>query len=155
MQSMRRPWKIWPCEEKVKQMMLKIIALPKMSKRTPTGTYHDQLTHRMWINMDASEEETREKIANLLGWRDLKMVQYLYAQGKNLRKAELRDVKNAETWDLDTLRALMGAGSLYVVKDPELESSDSDMSSDSDFVSETKTSSRISKSTLKGGEESI
>ena len=37
----------------------------------------------------------------------------------------------------DTLRALMGAGALYVVKDPELESSDSDMlSSDSDFVSE-------------------
>ena len=32
----------------------------------------------------------------------------------------------------------MGAGALYVVKDPELKSHDSDMSSDSDFVSEKK-----------------
>ena len=99
-------------------MKLKITALPKMSKRIPKGTYCDQPIH-MWINLDASEEQTREKIANLLGWRDPKMVQYLYAQGKNLCKAELRDVKNAETWDLDTLRALVGAGALYVVKAPE------------------------------------
>ena len=36
---------------------------------------------------------------------------------------------------LGYLRALMGAGALYVVKDPELESSDSNvLSSDSDFV---------------------
>ena len=79
-----------------------------------------------------------------LGWRDPKIVQYLYAQGKKLRKAELRDVEDAETWDLDTLRALMGAGALYVVKDPELESSDSDMSSDSDFVSEKKSGPHVS-----------
>ena len=97
-----------PVKKMVKQMKLKIIALPKMSKCTPTGTYRDQLTHHMWINIDASEEETRED--SQLGWRDPKMVQYIYAQGKNLRKADLSDVENAETWDLDTLRALMGAG---------------------------------------------
>ena len=34
-----------PVKKKVKQMKLKIIALPKMSKRTPTGRYRDQLTH--------------------------------------------------------------------------------------------------------------
>ena len=38
----------------------------------------------------------------------------------------------------------MGAGALYVVKDPELESSDSDMSSDSDFVSEKKSGPHVS-----------
>ena len=81
------------------------------------------------------------EIADLLGWRDPKIAQYLYTQGRNLRKAELRDVENAESWDLDTLRALVG---LYVVKDPELESSDSDMSNDSDFVSEKKSSSHVS-----------
>ena len=86
-------------------MKLKINALPKMSKHTPTGTYRDQLTHHMWINMDASEEKTRE-IADLLSWRDPKSIQYLYAQGKNFRKAELRDVENAEAWDLDTCEHL-------------------------------------------------
>ena len=80
-----------------------------------------------------------------LAWCDPKIVQYLYAQGKNLRKADLSDVENAESWDLDTLRALMGSGALYVVKDPEYESSDSDMgSSDSKFVSEKKSSSHVS-----------
>ena len=38
-----------PVKKKVKQMKLKIIALPKMSKRTPTGAYRNQLTHHMWI----------------------------------------------------------------------------------------------------------
>ena len=37
----------------------------------------------------------------------------------------------------------MGSGALYVVKDPELESSDSNMSSDSDFVSD-KSGSHVS-----------
>ena len=48
-----------PVKKKVKQMKLKIIALPKMSKHTPTGAYREQLMHHMWINMDASEEENK------------------------------------------------------------------------------------------------
>ena len=52
----------------------------------------------------------------MLGWPNPKSVDFLYAQGKNLRKAELRDVENAEPWDLDALRALMGSGALYVFK---------------------------------------
>ena len=134
-----------PMKKKIKQLKLKIIALPKMLKRTPTGAYRDQLTHHLWININASEEETKEKIANMLGWPNPKSVDFLYAQGKNLRKAELRDVENAESWDLDTLRALMGSGALYVFKNPEFESSESEMSDDSDFVSVEKSGSHVSK----------
>ena len=126
-----------PMKKKVKQMKLKIVGLPKMSKHTPTGTYRDQLTHYVWINLDASEEEAKEKIVDVLGWRYSRNIQYLYAQGKNLRKAMLSDVENAESWDLDTLRALMGSGALYVLKPPELES-DSESNSDDDFISEKK-----------------
>ena len=93
--------------------------------------------------MDASEEVAKEKVAAVLGWSNPNSVSYLYAQGKNLCKAELSDVEFAESWDLDTLRALMGSGALYVVKNPDLESSDSsDMSSDSDFVSEKRSGPR-------------
>ena len=110
-----------PVKKKVKQMKLKIIALPKMSKRTPTGTYRDQLTHHIWINMDASEQKRKLQLC----WGGLTQTvsaTCMHAQGKNLRKAELSDVEFAESWDLDTLRALMGSG---VVENPDLESSDS------------------------------
>ena len=42
------------------------------------------------INMDTSKEQIRDKITDLLSWCDPKSVQYLYAQGKNLRKAPLK-----------------------------------------------------------------
>ena len=73
--------------------------------------------------------------ADELGWQNSnpKSIEYL---GKNLRKAVLSDIENAESWDVDTWRALMGSGALYVVKSPELDSSDSDSSSD--FLSEIK-----------------
>ena len=116
-------------------MRFKIISLPRMLKRTPTGSHRNQLTHHVWINVDASEE-ARKRIADELGWQNPKSIEYLYAQGKNLCKAMLSDIENAESWNVDNLRALMGSGALYVVKSPELDSSDSDSSSD--FLSEIK-----------------
>ena len=62
----------------------------------------------------------KEKLIHELGWHESKNIQYLYAQGKNLRIAQLCDVENAESWDLETLRVLMGSGALYVLKgEPE------------------------------------
>lgn len=111
-------------------MRFKIFSLPRMLKHTPTGLHRNQLTHHVWINVDASEEEARKSIADELGWQNPKSIEYLYAQGKNLRKSVLSDIENAESWDVDTLRALMGSGALYVVQSPELGSSDSDSSID-------------------------
>ena len=58
--------------------------------------------------MNPPQEETREKFTDLLGWR------YVYTQESN---AELRDIENAESWDLDTLQALMSSD---VVKNLEI-----------------------------------
>ena len=55
-----------------------------------------------------------EKTADEIGWTDGENMKFLHAQGKNLREAELSDIENADCWDMDTLRALMGTGALYV-----------------------------------------
>ena len=103
-----------PFKKKVKQMRIKIIALPKMMRHTPTAANRSRLTYHVWLNRNASEEEIREKIADEIGWTDGENMKFLYAQGKNLREAELSDIENADCWDMDTLRALMGRGALYV-----------------------------------------
>ena len=101
-------------KKKVKQMRIKIIALPKMITHMPTAANRSRLTYHVWLNHNASEEEIREKIADKIGWTDGENIKFLYAQGNNLREAELSDIENADCWDMDTLRALMGTGALYV-----------------------------------------
>lgn len=101
-----------------------------MTRQTPTGISRERLTHHIWVNMDAPEDEVKEKIRATLGLRERESVQYLYAQGKNLRVARLSDVENAYSWDLETLRALMGSGALYILHSP---SEDSSSSSDSEL----------------------
>ena len=39
---------------------------------------------------------------------------YNIVSGRHLRPATLNDVENATSWDVDSLRALMGSGCLYV-----------------------------------------
>ena len=132
-----------PLKKKVKQMKLNLVALPTMLRRTPTGAFRSKLTQTIWINKDASEEETQKKIVEQLG---CKSVSYLYAQGKNLRKAELSDVENADSWDMETLRALMGNGSLYVVKNPtetSVSDYDSDSTLDQDVLSESDVATHV------------
>ena len=103
-----------------------------MTKRTPIGTARDELTHHIWINTNASDEEVKEKIKATLGWSNMVDIQYLYAQGKNLRMAKLSDVEHGESWDLETLRVLMGSGALYVLKENSHSSSSSVTSDDDD-----------------------
>ncbi len=65
--------------------------------------------------MDASESECesllvseKEKIKEIFDWSDTVGLQYMYASGQHLRKATFKDVENAESWDVSTVRALMG-----------------------------------------------
>jgi hypothetical protein len=101
-------------KKKVKQTKIKVIALPEFSNSTPTGVNRDKYTHHMWFSNSASDTEIKQQIMNETGWTSIDDVHYLYAQGRNLRVASLSDVENAECWDLDTLKALMGSGGLYV-----------------------------------------
>ena len=41
-----------------------------------------------WINTNTSDEEVKERIKATLGWSNMVDIQYLYAQGKNLRMAK-------------------------------------------------------------------
>lgn len=54
----------------------------------------------------------------------------MYSQKKNLRVASLTDVVGEESWDFESVCALVGGGSLYIVKQVSCVSS-----SDSDSIS--------------------
>lgn len=41
----------------------------------------------------------------------------MYVQGKCMRPASLDDIENADSWDFESVRALMGNGCLYVVQE--------------------------------------
>lgn len=97
-----------------------------MTNKTPTGASRDQLTHHIWVNADASEDEVKDCIKACIGLADAASLQYLYAQGKNLRVANFSDVENCVSWDLESLRALMGSGALYVLNLPPQYSSGSE-----------------------------
>ena len=105
-----------PMKKKIKQVKLKVVGLPNtVIKRTPTGSICEDMTQHVWLNLGAPDTEVEQAITTAFGWRNRKIV-FMYAQGKNLRVANLADVENSESWDLDTVRALMGSGSLYVAK---------------------------------------
>ena len=57
----------------------------------------------------------------------------MYSSGRHLRPATLRDVENSDSWDCETIKALMGNGCLYVAKadidDKESTDSEKDVSS--------------------------
>lgn len=121
-----------PMKKKISQIKVSVVALEAMRKTTPTGALRSQLSHSIWIGKSASEEEVQKQIVEELGCRT---ISFLYAQGKNLRQAQLSDVHNAESWDADTVRALMGSGALYVLKDPPSRATMSDSDSDDNFTS--------------------
>lgn len=109
-----------PLKKKVKQVKTTVVGLRYMSKSTPTGSNRETATRHVWLNVCASEEDIRLKINQAFGWNDM---EFLYAQGKNLRQASLCDIENSETWDFETVRALMGSGALYVLKKRQTDSS--------------------------------
>ena len=100
-----------PMKKKVKQTKIKIVALSQFSKHTPAGSNRDKLTYDLWINNNASQLDVKQQIIREVGWESVDNVFYLYAQGRNLRPAHLDD---ATSWDLESLKALMGSGALYV-----------------------------------------
>lgn len=82
--------------------------------------------HEVWVRATASEDEVSRRIQTVLGWNKAEKPQYLYAQGKNIRPATLNDVEGADSWDVQSIRALMGNGCLYVVKVDMSEATSSD-----------------------------
>lgn len=71
----------------------------------------------MWVCVDASEESIYKKIREAFTWDQSSTIKYMYVQGKCMRPASLDDIENADSWDFESVRALMGNGCLYVVQE--------------------------------------
>ncbi len=111
-----------PAKRKVKEFRLKVVALPRMMSQIPVPS--ERRVHEVWVRATSSGDEVAGKIQSVLGWKE--KPQYLYAQGKNIRPASLSDVEGADSWDVQSIRALMGSGCLYVVKMGVSEATDND-----------------------------
>ena len=119
-----------PVKRKVKEHKFKVVALPKATCSIPPRCQREKYTKDVWVRVTALQEEVERKIQETFGWKASEVPQYMYAQGKNLRVASLTDVVGAESWDFESVRALVGGGSLYIVKQVSCVSS-----SDSDSIS--------------------
>ena len=103
-----------PVKRKVKKFRLKVVGLPAGTSHTPVGFKCTNLTRSVWIRESASAEEVAGKIREALEWKPIWKVRFMYANGRYMRPATLTDVENGSSWDLETVRALMGGGCLYV-----------------------------------------
>lgn len=108
--------------KKVKEVRLKVVGMPYERSNVPIRTEKDKMLKGVWVNESAPEEEVKCKIRLAFGWKPSQRLKYLYASGRHLREATLEDIENADSWDCLTLKALMGAGCLYVAKISKLES---------------------------------
>ena len=106
-----------PIKRKVKEYRLRVVGLRKMCSKTPTVTVRESMMKFVWVRENALAEEVTKKICKVFNWNyDTTTIQYMYANGRYLRAAMLEDVENAESWDSETVRVLMGAGCLYIVR---------------------------------------
>ena len=118
-----------PIKKKIKEHRLRIVGLRKFCAKTPTGVLRESLTRNIWIRENANEEEVLGKIWEAFNWSDEYRVQFMYANGRNLRLATLQDVENCEgSWDAETVRALMGSGCLYALRECQVVDISSDES---------------------------
>lgn len=104
----------YPAKRKVKECRLKIVILPQIMLQIPPPRKRHM--EEVWVPVSASEDELNHRFRTAFGWREYEKPQYLYAQGKSIRPAALADVQGAESWDVESVHALMGNGCLYVVK---------------------------------------
>ena len=145
-----------PVKRKVKEYRLRVIRLSKECTTTPTGPERESLMKDVWVRECGQANELSKKICDAFCWEETTTVQYMYANGRFIRPATLKDVENAEDWDVETARALMGSGCLYVTRGPSKTSSYSgtcdERSTNKETASEssTKKGSASESSTNKG-----
>ena len=106
-----------PIKRKVKEYRLRVVGLRKMCSKAPVGTTRESLMKSVWVRENALAEEVTRKICEAFNWNyDRSTIQYMYANERYLRAANLEDVENADCWDSEAVRVLMGSGCLYVVR---------------------------------------
>ena len=95
-----------------------MVGLNEHRTNIPAGSERDSLTKSLWIQETATADDVEGKMKETFGWKHGSL-RYMYASGRYLRKATLDDIENATSWDVSTVRALMGNGCLYVTRIPE------------------------------------
>lgn len=106
-----------PIKRKIKEFRLRVVGLTKMSSKMPVGSLMQAMMKTVWMRENSFADEVTRKICETFSWdHDTSTIQYMYANGRYLRKASLEDVENADSWDSEAIRALMGSGCLYVVR---------------------------------------
>lgn len=113
-----------PVKKKVKKCRLKVVGMKTMVPSVPVGIERESQMKTVWIRDKSSAQELADKIRESFGWSKLWSLQYMYSCGRHLRPATLDDVENAEEWDVETVRVLMGNGCLYVCRYAALENED-------------------------------
>ena len=66
-----------------------------MCSKAPVGTTRESLMKSVWVCENALAEEITRKICEAFNWNyDRSTIQYMYANGRYLRAANLEDVEN-------------------------------------------------------------
>ena len=104
---------------KVKEVQLKVVGLSKPALHTPKGVERDRLSKEIWVRTSASPSDIEDNIRKAFGWSHECRLHFMYAQGRNLRKAHLEDAEGAVHWDFAAVKSLMGSGALYVVREEQ------------------------------------
>ena len=100
---------------KVKEIKVKVVGMEYERSSTPVGSDRESMMRNVWIRESANEDEVRWKICEAFDWEPFEDIRFMYSSGRHLRPATLNDV-NADSWDCETIKALMGNGCLYVAK---------------------------------------
>ena len=101
---------------KVKEIKVKVVGMEYERSSTPVGSERESMMKSIWIRESANEDEVRWKICEAFNWEPFEEIRFMYSSGRHLRPATLRDVENSDSWDCETIKALMGNGCLYVAK---------------------------------------
>ena len=133
-----------PAKRKVKEFRVKVVDLTRACTNVPVAAERESLMKTVWIRETASSTEVKQKIQEAFGWGALSDFEYMYVNGRYMRPATLEDVENAEEWDAESVRALMGSGCLYVSGIFQSEDGDESSASDDDYpVFSTKDSPEV------------
>ena len=111
---------------KVKEVKVKVVGMEYERSSTPVGAERESMMKSIWIRESANEDEVHWKICEAFDWDPSEEIRFMYSSGRHLRAASLRDIENSDSWDCETVKALMGNGCLYVAKADEKISSDSE-----------------------------
>ncbi len=97
---------------KIPEYSWKVLAVNPKQESTPVAAQRKSAV-TLHISRDAGEGEVRDLLHEALDI-PADQLQFMYAYGRMMRLATLRDVSGATEWDAESVHAFKGEGYLYV-----------------------------------------